>query len=186
MTDASADTATSLSVVVPAYNEEKAVDAIIRRLLAQREPLRAVGIRDYEIVIVDDGSRDRTAERIAAYPDVRLVRHARNQGYGAALKTGFAAARGAWIAFLDADGTYPPEHLADLLAVGARDGADLVVGSRMRGGDSGMPLVRRVGNALFAVPKAPAPVIPSPPSTAARPHPVGLSPPRSTTPLCTR
>ncbi|MEO6027716.1 MAG: glycosyltransferase family 2 protein [Candidatus Binatia bacterium] len=144
------DTGVSLSVVVPAYNEQNAIDAILERLLAQREALRRVGIGTYEIVVVDDGSRDRTAERVAAHPDVRLVRHVRNQGYGAALKTGFAAATGEWLAFLDADGTYPAEHLPALFAA-ARDGAaDLIVGSRMMGTESGMPLVRRVGNTIFA------------------------------------
>jgi len=150
MNDAFADTGTSLSVVVPAYNEENAIDAIIARLLAQRASLAAAGVTEYEVLVVDDGSRDRTAERVAAHPEVRLVRHARNQGYGAALKTGFAAARGAWLAFLDADGTYPPEQLADLYRAARKDDADLVVGSRMMGAASEMPVVRRVGNAIFA------------------------------------
>jgi glycosyltransferase involved in cell wall biosynthesis len=145
-----ADTGTSLSVVVPAYNEENAIDAMIARLLAQREALAAAGVGAFEVVIVDDGSRDRTAERVAAHPEVRLVRHARNRGYGAALKTGFAAATGEWLAFLDADGTYPPEQLADLYRTARADAADLVVGSRMMGAATEMPLVRRIGNAIFA------------------------------------
>mgnify|MGYP000022014989 CR=1 FL=1 len=143
-------TAATLSVVVPAYNEENAIDAIVERLLAQREPLRAVGVGTYEIIVVDDGSRDCTAERVASHEGVRLVRHARNQGYGAALKTGFAAASGEWLAFLDADGTYPAEELPALYTAARDGGADLVVGSRMMGTTSGMPLVRRVGNGIFA------------------------------------
>ncbi len=142
--------ATTLSVVIPAYNEEGAIDAIVERVLGQREALAADGVA-LELVVVDDGSRDRTAERVTAHADVRLVRHVRNQGYGAALKTGFAAATGEWLAFLDADGTYPPEQLPALCAIARERGADLVVGSRMMGTETGMPLVRRIGNGIFAV-----------------------------------
>jgi hypothetical protein len=80
---------------------------------------------------------------------VRLIRHATNKGYGAALKTGFNAARGDLLAFLDADGTYPPEHFPALCRE-ALAGADLVVGSRRSGAASEMPLVRRVGNLLWS------------------------------------
>lgn len=139
-----------LSVVIPAYNEERGIEAIIERVLAQREPLRASGIDELEVIVVDDGSADRTAERVQRYPEVRLIRHPVNRGYGAALKTGFSAARGELLAFLDADGTYPPEHFPELCGVLVRDGTDIVIGSRMLGSDSEMPLVRRIGNMLFA------------------------------------
>ncbi|MGC8782481.1 MAG: glycosyltransferase family 2 protein, partial [Anaerolineae bacterium] len=100
---------TTLSVVIPAYNEEAGIQAVVQRVLATRPQLAAEGL-DLELIVVDDGSRDRTAELVAATPAARLIRHRTNGGYGAALKTGFAAARGEWIGFLDADGTYPPEH----------------------------------------------------------------------------
>jgi len=77
------------------------------------------------------------------------VRHPTNRGYGAALKTGFNVARGDLLAFLDADGTYPPESFPDLCRK-ALAGADLVVGSRRSGAESEMPLVRRVGNLLWS------------------------------------
>ena len=79
-----------------------------------------------------------------------MVRHATNGGYGAALKTGFAAARGEWIGFLDADGTYPPEYFPELCAAAVAQDADIVIGSRMAGAESQMPLVRRLGNFIFA------------------------------------
>lgn len=139
-----------LTVVIPAYNEERGIDAMLARVLAQREALRGSGIGELEVIVVDDGSRDATAERVAAHPDVRLIRHQVNQGYGAALKTGFSAASGELLAFLDADGTYPPESFADLCRYALDDQADIVIGSRMRGRDSEMPLVRRVGNTIFA------------------------------------
>ena len=99
---------TTLSIVIPAYNEENGITAIIDRVLSIRPKLPAVGIDSMELIVVDDGSRDRTAEIVGNNSDVRLIRHAKNGGYGAALKTGFAAATGEWVGFLDADGTYPP------------------------------------------------------------------------------
>jgi hypothetical protein len=73
-----------------------------------------------------------------------------NQGYGAAIKTGFGRARGELLAFLDADSTYPPEQFAKLCDVVIRDGADVVIGSRRSGADSKMPPVRRLGNLIWS------------------------------------
>jgi glycosyltransferase involved in cell wall biosynthesis len=140
----------SLSVVIPALNEENGIDAILQRVLAQRDGLAAVGIDELEVIVVDDGSKDRTADRIRTYSDVRLIQHPVNRGYGAALKTGFNAATGDLLAFLDADGTYPPEEFPALCQAVETHNADLVIGSRMLSGESEMPLVRRVGNTIFA------------------------------------
>jgi glycosyltransferase involved in cell wall biosynthesis len=139
-----------LSVVIPALNEERGIDAILDRVLAQREPLLAAGVADLEVIVVDDGSRDGTAERVAARPGVRLIRHDVNLGYGAALKTGFSEAGGDLLAFLDADGTYPPEQFPELCREALESGTDIVIGSRMLGADSEMPAVRRIGNTIFA------------------------------------
>jgi glycosyltransferase involved in cell wall biosynthesis len=140
----------SLSVVIPAYNEEDGIAAILERTLAVWPSLRACGIQELEIIVVDDGSQDRTCEIVARNPEVRLVKHEVNRGYGAALKTGFRNARGDLLAFLDADGTYPPECFPQLCQPILEKGADLVIGSRMTGTESEMPLVRRVGNTIFA------------------------------------
>ena len=134
-----------LSVVIPAYNEEDGIAAILQRVLAIRPALAQVGVDALELIVVDDGSADRTAGIAASYADVRLVRHPCNRGYGAALKTGFSAAQGNLVGFLDADGTYPPDSFTALCAE-ALKGADLVVGSRRSGATSKMPFVRRVGN----------------------------------------
>jgi glycosyltransferase involved in cell wall biosynthesis len=138
-----------LSVVIPAWNEEDGIAAIMERVLAVRPALTEVGVTDLELIVVDDGSTDRTAEVVASFPGAQLVQHATNKGYGAALKTGFSAASGDLLAFLDADGTYPPESFPDLCSE-ALDGADLVVGSRRSGTQSKMPLVRRVGNLIWS------------------------------------
>jgi len=139
----------TLSIIIPAYNEEDGIADIVERVLNIRPALAQSGA-ELELIVVDDGSRDSTVEIASRYPDVHLVRHRTNHGYGAALKTGFAQARGTWLGFLDADGTYPPEHFPALLAAGREQGADLVIGSRMSGSESQMPFSRRVGNLFFA------------------------------------
>lgn len=140
---------TTLTVVIPAYNEEKGIAVIAQRVLSIRDALKEVDICDLEVIVVDDGSRDGTAQIAGAIQGVRLVRHTTNKGYGAALKTGFAHAQGELIGFLDADGTYPPEYFPQL-CVKAMNGSDLVIGSRMAGAESSMPFTRRVGNLFFA------------------------------------
>ena len=111
--------------------------------------LQEVGVNDLELLVVDDGSKDRTVEIATGIDGVRLIQHPVNKGYGAALKTGFSQAEGELIGFLDADGTYPPEYFPQLCQA-ALGGAELVIGSRMAGEDSQMPVTRRVGNFFFA------------------------------------
>lgn len=139
----------SLSVVIPAYNEEAGIAEIVQRVLAVKEDLKKVGVSDFELLVVDDGSRDHTAQIVAEIQGVRLIQHQTNKGYGAALKTGFSQAQGDLIGFLDADGTYPPEYFPQLCSA-ALNGGDMVIGSRMSGTESQMPLTRRVGNLFFA------------------------------------
>lgn len=139
----------TLSVVIPAYNEENGIEAVIERVLAARPALARQDIV-LEFIIVDDGSRDRTVTLVSKHREVRLIRHLKNRGYGAAIKTGFRYATGEYLAFLDADGTYPPESLPELCRAAIDQNADLVVGSRMGGAKSEMPLTRRVGNFAFA------------------------------------
>ncbi len=140
---------TTLSIVIPAYNEESGIAEIVQRVLDVKKDLADVGVDDLELIVVDDGSRDRTTEIASQIEGVRLIQHPKNKGYGAALKTGFGHARGELIGFLDADGTYPPEYFPQLCQK-ALNGVDLVIGSRMAGADSDMPLTRRLGNLFFA------------------------------------
>jgi glycosyltransferase involved in cell wall biosynthesis len=143
----------TLSIVIPAYNEERGIRDIILRVLGVKEDLEKTGISLAELLVIDDASRDRTAqiaEEIAREnPLLRVIRLTKNRGYGGALKTGFSEARGDLVGFLDADGTYPPEYFPELCQK-AMEGADLVIGSRMAGAKSQMPATRRVGNLFFA------------------------------------
>ena len=140
---------TMLSVVIPAYNEEAGIAEMVHRVLAVEDSLIKIGINQLELLVVDDGSQDHTAEVISDIESVKLIRHPHNRGYGAALKTGFALAKGELIGFLDADGTYPPEYFPQL-CLEAINGSELVIGSRMAGAESKMPLTRRIGNLFFA------------------------------------
>lgn len=119
---------TSLSIVLPCYNECGAIQGTIEELelLPDRRLL--------EIIVVNDGSADGSGailDQLAAsgkFPRLRIVHHARNRGYGAALKTGIRTARSRYIAITDADGTYPNARLPELFERCRH--ADMVVGSR--------------------------------------------------------
>lgn len=140
---------TTLSIVIPALNEESGIADIARRVLGVRAALADAGVDGLELIVVDDGSTDRTAGVARGIEGVTVISHPRNRGYGAAIKTGFRHARGDLLAFLDADGTYPPEAFPDLCRALVADEADVVVGSRMVLAESGMPLSRKIGNTLF-------------------------------------
>ena len=138
-----------LSVVIPAYNEEDGIAEIVERVLKISPELKKVGVEALELLVVDDGSKDRTPDIVKQYPSVRLIQHKINKNYGGALKTGFHHATGDLLAFLDADGTYPPEYFPQLCKA-VLDGADMCVGSRMAGEKNDSPKIRQVGNFMFA------------------------------------
>jgi glycosyltransferase involved in cell wall biosynthesis len=139
----------TLSIIIPALNEQDSITSIIDRVLSTRTALNTIGVDKLELIVVDDGSTDHTAELVRSYSAVRLVQHAHNQGYGAALKSGFRCASGKLLGFLDADGTYPPENLPQLCQA-ILNGADIVVGSRRSGAASEMPPVRKLGNFIWS------------------------------------
>lgn len=140
----------TLTIVIPALNEEESIGDTVRRCLEARPHIVAGGVvHDVEVIVVSDGSTDRTVEIARQYPDTTVLVFEENRGYGAALKCGFDHGRGDLLGFLDADGTCDPLVFDDLCRAIERDGADVAIGSRM-GRGSEMPLVRRIGNTLFA------------------------------------
>ena len=140
-----------LSIVIPALNEEEAIGATIERCLAARETIVAESpVSEVEVIVVSDGSTDGTEEIARRYQAVTVLGFDRNRGYGAAIKSGFAAARGEWVGFLDADGTCEPAFFATLCRSLDAQHADVALGSRM-GPGSEMPLVRTIGNTVFAL-----------------------------------
>lgn len=139
-----------LSIVIPALDEEAAIGETVSRCLAAREHLRRVaGLDAVELIVVSDGSTDRTEEIARGFSDVTVLAFDRNRGYGAAIKCGFAHAEGDLLGFLDADGTCDPQFFAELCVALEKNHADIALGSRM-GTGSEMPLVRTAGNLVFA------------------------------------
>ncbi|HWP43536.1 MAG TPA: glycosyltransferase family 2 protein, partial [Blastocatellia bacterium] len=125
----------SVSVVIPAYNEELMIGSVVnelQELFGQHD----IGL---EIIVVDDGSTDSTAQAARA-AGARVIQHRSNRGYGASLKTGISAATHDTIGIIDADGTYPARYLPRLFAELER--ADMVVGART-GQNVHIPMVRR-------------------------------------------
>jgi glycosyltransferase involved in cell wall biosynthesis len=126
----------TLTVVIPAYNEADAIHKVVGKIKELRP--------DAEILVVDDGSKDSTAD-VAREAGARVIRHPYNKGNGAAVKTGLRNARGEVVLLLDADGQHPPEDIERVLAgIGEYD---LVVGARTR--DSESARIRDIGNFVF-------------------------------------
>jgi len=143
----------ALSWFFPAHNEEANLRGLVEEALATLPSLAET----FEIVIVDDGSRDATPaiadELAAADSRIRAIHHSTNRGYGAALRTGFAASRHELIAFTDGDHQFRVADIGRLTHRYAQGGAEVVVGYRIRRAD---PLVRtlyarayRLANRIF-------------------------------------
>ena len=121
----------SLSIVVPAFNEEARLPATLDTVIRHLEGLK---LSHFEVLVVDDGSRDRTAEIVkefaARYPRVRLVSNPGNRGKGYAVRHGFQEAHGEWVLFSDADLSAPIEEIGKLIDAVEQEGADGAIGSR--------------------------------------------------------
>ncbi len=143
--EAKAGVVRELSVILPAFNEEANVERVVRdcaAYLADRMP-------DHELLVVDDGSRDRTGEildrMVTEVPQLRHLHHPQNRGYGAALRTGFAAAAKRFVFYMDSDGQFDIRDL-DLLLPLVTDADHIVTGFRIERRD---PFIRRLNARLF-------------------------------------
>lgn len=124
-----------LCVIIPAYNEEAGIGDTLRTLVAE--------CPGAEIVVVDDGSTDRTAELAGAVPGVRVISQSRNRGYGAALKRGLRGTSRKYVAWYDADGQHRPEDLLAVVRPVLAGEKDVVIG--VRGRDSAKQRDRAAG-----------------------------------------
>ncbi len=139
-----------LTIVIPALNEEDAIGATVSRSLEAREEiLQTTGLDGVEIIVVSDGSTDRTAEIAQSFDDVQVIVFDDNRGYGASIKEGWRRGRGNLVGFLDADGTCDPRFFSKLCQAILNENADVALGSRL-GADSQMPVIRKAGNRMFA------------------------------------
>ncbi|MFA6050810.1 MAG: glycosyltransferase family 2 protein [Candidatus Paceibacterota bacterium] len=121
-----------ISIIIPAYNEEKTLEKIVERVLAA--PVKNLS---KEIIIVDDASTDKTSSIMKALAErygIKVIRHEVNQGKGAAVRNGIKASTGDIVLIQDADLEYDPKEYEILLAPILEDGADVVYGSRFMGG----------------------------------------------------
>lgn len=125
-----------ISIVIPVYNEEKSIRNIIPKLI---NVVKNIDI-DYEIIAVNDGSKDNSLEELKKIEGITVVNHVKNRGYGASLKTGIKNSKYDWIMIIDADETYPIEAIPEL--VKSMDGCDMVIGSREKRGNA-IPFERK-------------------------------------------
>ena len=141
-----------LGIVIPALNEEDSIEKII--LLTHKAKdyiIKNSPVTDVDIVVVSDGSTDQTVPLAQKHLDkISLVVFEKNRGYGAAIKRGWEETDADLLAFLDADGTCNPEFFAPLCTELEKENRDIMLGCRLNK-DSQMPLIRRVGNTMFAI-----------------------------------
>ena len=137
-------TAQSVSVIIPAYNEEKTIGQVIANTLDVMDSQNL----PYEIIVVDDGSTDKTG-RIASQCKATLLTNLTNKGKGYSLRRGFYQAQGEIVVTIDSDGEHQPKEIPDLLE-SVLEGADIVVGSRFLGKSRRFTTrLNSVGNSIF-------------------------------------
>ena len=143
--------APTLTVVIPALNEENAIGATITACLEAVDDIKEIGgVADVQIIVVSDGSTDRTADIARAFDGVTVIEFETNRGYGAAIKAGFSAGHGDLVGFLDGDGTCDPHYFGPMCRTALTENVSVVLGSRL-GPGSKMPVVRRLGNRIYAI-----------------------------------
>ncbi|WP_324735710.1 glycosyltransferase family 2 protein [Thermococcus sp. SY098] len=124
-----------ISVIIPAYNEEKRIGKVLQRMPEFVD----------EVIVVDDGSEDRTSE-VARELGAEVIRLEQNQGKGRAMSEGIKKANGDIIVFIDADGQHKPEEIIKLVEPIVNGEADFVIGSRLIKAQGERPLIRKISN----------------------------------------
>jgi len=135
-----------VSIIIPTYNEEESIGKVLQEI----EQIRPF-LPPTELIVVDDGSVDETVNEVRKFPSVKYVRHEKNQGKGAALRTGVKIATGNIFVIQDADFEYPPFNIPRLLEPILNDRADVVYGSRFIGKHDGMSFSHHVGNRILSL-----------------------------------
>ncbi len=139
-----------ISIIIPCFNEEESIPVVIPRMLDALDQLKkSQRIDEYELIVVNDKSTDRSVFLLEDYEKVKLYHTEEGpRGYGRALKTGFRRARGQWIGFLDMDNSYRPEDIFLFIDEMDRGDSDFIMGVRFFK-DKGMSFIRGAGNWFY-------------------------------------
>lgn len=132
-----------VSIIIPAYNESAGIAATLKELIT------SVDLDETEIIVIDDGSLDNTAEIVSGFAEVRLIGHTRNQGYGTAIKTGVRNAKGEIVVWYDSDGQHRPEDLKKVVEEIEKKDLDYCIG--VRGKESYVEKTRIFGKFVLRV-----------------------------------
>lgn len=139
-----------LSVILPCYNEQENIPRFEKELIGV---LKQLPLESFEILAVDDGSRDQTLQALRQWAAkegrVRVLTHEKNQGLGRSVRTGLEAAAYEWAVVLDADLTFAPSQIKDLIEAQKKIGADCVLGSPFLGRFEGVPFFRLIPSTLI-------------------------------------
>lgn len=139
-------TTPDVSIIIPAYCEEETISEVLQQVIKVSWSLGNV-----EIIVVDDGSTDKTGQKVGAFPFIKYIRHPVNQGKGAAMRTGIKEAHGKIIVIQDADLEYLPEYIPSIVKPIADGEMDIVYGSRFEGRPKGMSLSHFIGNSILSL-----------------------------------
>ncbi|EMR74208.1 glycosyl transferase [Thaumarchaeota archaeon SCGC AB-539-E09] len=134
-----------VSIIVPVYNEEDTINQVIEELSYIKNDLPLM-----EIIIIDDGSTDKTSDLVSAYSSIRYIKHDKNMGKGEAIRTGIKNSNGSVIIIHDADMEYSAENIPELITPILLGHAKVVYGSRFMGDYDGMSSSHYLGNRVLS------------------------------------
>ena len=139
-----------LSLVFPCFNEEKAIDAVLPKALSlKKQLLKQNKLKKMEIIVVDDGSKDQSLNKINLYEkDIVILKLKEKKGYGFAIKSAFESSQADWMAFCDLDDSYEPKDLELLIDLLKKKNCPIVWGNRLNK-NSQISLIRAGGNFLY-------------------------------------